>query len=103
MSLEIKSKTQQLLIPTLEMQRSLQVLQMSLIELAPWVRLQIEQNPLLEYQEPVGESEEADSSDVPQEWPSESDTPASAPSLYDHLKAQANFPAPYPVIKKITV
>lgn len=87
MQLEIKSKTQQLLIPTLEMQRSLQVLQMPLVELAPWVCLQIEQNPLLEYLEPAGEPEEAASDASPACI--ENDEPATEPSLYDHLKAQA--------------
>ena len=90
MQLEIKNKTQQSLIPTLEMQRALQILQMPLVELAPWVHAQIEQNPLLEYQEPTGEPEEQtpDSSAL-NTWSDTSEPSAATPSLYDHLKAQA--------------
>lgn len=87
MQLEIKHKAQQALIPTLEMQRALQILQMPLVELAPWVHAQIEQNPLLEYQEPTGAPQEQEASSS--EWISPLEAISSCLSLYDHLKAQA--------------
>ncbi|MBS0615269.1 MAG: RNA polymerase factor sigma-54 [Verrucomicrobia bacterium] len=86
MKLEIKNKPEQALIPTLEMQRSLQILQMPLVELSSWVQAHIEQNPLLEYQEPMGEPVDETES---QESFSPFEPMASSPTLYEHLKAQA--------------
>ncbi|MGE5195963.1 MAG: RNA polymerase factor sigma-54 [Anaerolineae bacterium] len=45
----IKQQQTQRLSLSMEMQQALQVLQMPVIELVEWLKLQIEQNPLLEY------------------------------------------------------
>ncbi len=58
--LDIKFKTQQALVLTLAMQQALYVLQMPITDLAQWVQLQIEQNPLLQFDESPPEDQPAE-------------------------------------------
>lgn len=54
MKLELKSK--QSMVATMAMQQAFLVLQMPTYELAAWIQTQIDQNPILEYQERRGEA-----------------------------------------------
>ncbi len=58
--LELKFKTQQALVLTMAMQQALYVLQLPVTDLVQWVQLQIEQNPLLQF-------DESSSDDLPSE------------------------------------
>ncbi len=49
--LDLKFKTQQALVLTMAMQQALYVLQLPITDLVQWVQLQIEQNPLLQFDE----------------------------------------------------
>lgn len=49
--LDLKFKTQQALVLTMAMQQALYVLQLPITDLIQWVQLQIEQNPLLQFDE----------------------------------------------------
>jgi RNA polymerase sigma-54 factor len=92
---QIAAKPQQKLLLSLAMQEALHVLQMPVQELADWLQLKIEQNPLLEWTEP----EEKDSSIETQEYKIPSKTTYSESrnevemaqpiSLYEHLSQQA--------------
>src|SRR5579863_2186344 len=50
-NLDLKIKTQQALVLTMAMQQALHVLQLPITDLVQWVQLQIEQNPLLQFDE----------------------------------------------------
>ena len=54
MKLKLTKNLCQTLIPSLAMQQAFFVLQLPQMELAEWIHLQIEQNPLLEYKEEKG-------------------------------------------------
>ncbi|MBS0648455.1 MAG: RNA polymerase factor sigma-54 [Verrucomicrobia bacterium] len=111
-NLDLKLKNQQSLALTLGMQQALYVLQLPITELVQWVQLQIEQNPLLQFDETPPEDhptelnfdaqgfevlDQMDDTFVQGLFPEESfDEPVSlenqvhAPlSLYDHLMQQA--------------
>jgi RNA polymerase sigma-54 factor len=51
MDLVLRPRPEQKLAMTLGLKQALQVLQMPVMELAEWIKIQIEHNPLLEYQE----------------------------------------------------
>jgi RNA polymerase sigma-54 factor len=53
--LDLKFKTQQALVLTMAMQQALHVLQLPITDLVQWVQLQIEQNPLLQFDETPSE------------------------------------------------
>jgi RNA polymerase sigma-54 factor len=113
MKLELSPKLQQKLMVTAGLQQALQVLQMPIIELAEWVKIQIEHNPLIEYQEvrkACAPSEEAQEIDFDKKsfsilddldetftgavFPEEkvekqAASPAYQASLFDHLMTQA--------------
>jgi RNA polymerase sigma-54 factor len=110
--LDLKFKTQQALVLNMAMQQALYVLQMPITDLVQWVQLQIEQNPLLQFDETPAEDhpaeldfdtqgfevlEQLDDTFVQGLFPDEifdeaisleNLIPASL-SLYDHLMAQA--------------
>ncbi|MFS8564216.1 MAG: hypothetical protein LVR00_07915 [Rhabdochlamydiaceae bacterium] len=56
MEIKTNNSFRQKLIPSLAMQQAFFVLQMPQLELAEWIHLQMEQNPLLEYRESKGEA-----------------------------------------------
>jgi RNA polymerase sigma-54 factor len=111
-SLDIKLKTHQSLVLTMAMQQALYVLQMPVTELVQWVQLQIEQNPLLQFDDSSAEDapEELDFENqgfeilnhlddtfvqglfpdehVEEKAPLENLAPASV-TLFDHLMEQA--------------
>src|ERR1700732_2254090 len=59
-NLDLKFKTQQALVLTLAMQQALYVLQLPITDLVQWVQLQIEQNPLLQFDETPAEDHPAE-------------------------------------------
>lgn len=54
MEIKTNNSLRQTLIPSLAMQQAFFVLQLPQLELAQWIHLQMEQNPLLEYKEDKG-------------------------------------------------
>jgi RNA polymerase sigma-54 factor len=72
--LDLKFKTQQALVLTMAMQQALYVLQLPITDLIQWVQLQIEQNPLLQFDETPLE-----------DHPSELDFDAQGFEVLDHL------------------
>jgi RNA polymerase sigma-54 factor len=112
-NLSQKFKLQQKL--TLSLQQAVHVLQLPIVELASWVQLQIEENPLLhqEYNPPAEIDcdrsgfevlEELDENFVqavfpeyPEELPSLENLIPSSPSLYHHLMEQAKAAFPDPI------
>ncbi|HEX2579256.1 MAG TPA: RNA polymerase factor sigma-54 [Rhabdochlamydiaceae bacterium] len=72
--LDLKIKTQQALVLTMAMQQALYVLQLPITDLIQWVRLQIEQNPLLQFDETP-----------PEDYPTELDFDAQGFEVLDHL------------------
>lgn len=59
-NLDLKFKTQQSLVLTMAMQQALYVLQLPVTDLVQWVQLQIEQNPLLQFDETPPEEHSAE-------------------------------------------
>ncbi|HUD01961.1 MAG TPA: hypothetical protein VMR37_06510, partial [Rhabdochlamydiaceae bacterium] len=72
--LDLQFKTQQALVLTMAMQQALYVLQLPITDLVQWVQLQIEQNPLLQFDETP-----------PEDFPSELDFDAQGFEVLDHL------------------
>ncbi len=72
--LDLKFKTQQALVLTMAMQQALYVLQLPITDLVQWVQLQIEQNPLLQFDE-----------SPPEDHPAELDFDAQGFEVLDHL------------------
>ncbi len=107
MKLELKLKPQQSMNMSLAMQQALQVLQLPVTELAAWVQQQIEENPVLQFEEERSEEEldvektgfeileHLDETFVqgifPEEQTEFSPLEVASPSisLYDHLMQQA--------------
>ncbi|HEX4839157.1 MAG TPA: hypothetical protein VFU89_01805, partial [Rhabdochlamydiaceae bacterium] len=73
-NLDLKFKTQQALVLTMAMQQALYVLQLPITDLIQWVQLQIEQNPLLQFDETPSE-----------DYPTELDFDAQGFEVLDHL------------------
>lgn len=73
-NLDLKFKTQQSLVLTMAMQQALYVLQLPVTDLVQWVQLQIEQNPLLQFDETPLE-----------DHPTELDFDAQGFEVLDHL------------------
>jgi len=73
-NLDLKFKTQQALVLTMAMQQALYVLQLPITDLIQWVQLQIEQNPLLQFDETPLE-----------DYPTELDFDAQGFEVLDHL------------------
>ena len=73
-NLELKFKTHQALVLTMAMQQALHVLQLPITDLVHWVQLQIEQNPLLQFDETP-----------PEDHPSELDFDSQGFEILDHL------------------
>ncbi len=113
--MELELKQRQSLILSAALQQAFIVLQMPHLELAQWLKVQIEQNPLLEYRESKGKvvtspevsevnfddqnftvldsMDESFKTSVFPDW-AEEQTPSSPPqdvSLYEHLMQQAQL------------
>ena len=72
--LDLKFKTQQAMVLNMAMQQALHVLQLPITDLVQWVQLQIEQNPLLQFDETP-----------PEDYPSELDFELQGFEVLDHL------------------